>query len=459
MSNLKRSFLVVLSLLMIFSLTLTACKKETATPAPVEPTEKPVAEEPTEKPVVEEPTEAEPPEEEPEPVTFTTWDPSTDEGVNALFTGMNEIFMERYPWVTVETTHQGDYVVKLNTAFAAGTTPDMIWAWCNPSTFYEYVEAGLVMDLEDAYEEYGWAELFPASMIDAVRGSDGKRYGVPDFINGTVVAYNKDIFDQYGLTAPETWEEWMTVLDTLDENGVIPIGMGLSDGNWQAKRLFEIILVASAGREWTEALYAGDYAWTEETVIDALEKLEMMAPYISEGSLGMNSRQGWDLWYQQDAAMMISDTWQFTLHDRDATFNWDWFDFPSINPDVDATFVGAVSDVLYIPIYSEHPDIAVLYMDSFLSEESQALWVNYGLAFNAGDYYGLITEEALGAATVKLANYINENGFTTWFDVGNPSDIAAELAPTEFAALLNGMSTVQDAANNIEEVAAELYGR
>jgi hypothetical protein len=71
----------------------------------------------------------------------------------------------------------------------------------------------------------------------------------------------------------------------------------------------------------------------------------------------------------------------------------------------------------------------------------------------------LITEEALGAGTVKLANYINENGFTTWFDVGNPSDIASELAPNEFAALLNGMSTVDDVANNIEEVAAELYGR
>jgi ABC-type glycerol-3-phosphate transport system substrate-binding protein len=456
MYHLKRSIFLAMSLLVVLGMALSGCAKPTTEAAP---TQAPPEVKPTEAPPEVVPTEAAPTEVEHEAITFTTWDPSTDEGVNALFTFQNEVFMAKYPWITVETTHQGDYVVKLNTAFAAGTTPDLIWAWCNPSTFYQYVDAGLVLDLEAAYEKYGWDKLFPASMIDATKGKDGKRYGVPDFINGTVVAYNKDLFDQYGLAIPTTWDEWMTALDTIQANGMIPIGMGLSDGAWQAKRLFEIILVATAGREWTQDLYAGKHAWTDDYVIQALEKLQMMGPYISEGSLGMNSRQGWDLWYQQQAAMMISDTWQFSLHDRDATFNWDFFTFPKVNPEVGGTFVGAVSDVLYIPVNSRYPEEATWYMDNFLSEEVQAKWIDFGLAFNAGSYYGLITEEKMGAANVKLMDIINTEGFTTWFDVGNPAAITDSLAPNEFAALLNGESTVQDAANNIEAVAGPLFGR
>jgi ABC-type glycerol-3-phosphate transport system substrate-binding protein len=444
----------------IFALGLTACTPAaTATESPAEPTAAPA--EPTAAPAepTAAPAETEPPAEEQEPVTMTFWDPSTDEGINAIFDKMFDSFEAKYPYITVENSHHGDYVKVLNTAFAAETTPSLVWAWANPLTFYDYVNQGLIKDLEQEYETYGWRKFFPDAMYEAVLGPDGKPYGVPDFINGMVVAYNKDIFDQYGLSEPQTWDEWLTVLNTLQENGVTPIGLGLSDGNWQAKRLFEIILNAEAGTEWTEALYAGEHPWDSPEVVAALEKLEAMGPYLAEGSLGMNSRQGWDLWYQQETPLMISDTWQFSLHDRDATFNWDFFTFPKINPDVDTTYVGAVSDVMYIPATSDHPEEAALFMDHFLTEELQKYWIDIGLPFVAGDYYGLINDETMGAANVKLLEYIGENGFTCWFDVCVNSEISGEVAPNEFAAVLNGLQTPEDAAATIEAVAAPLYGR
>jgi ABC-type glycerol-3-phosphate transport system substrate-binding protein len=448
----KFNVFLVFSLLVVFALMISACKPK--------PTEAPAVEEPeVEEAAPEEPEVEEAEEPEMEPVTMTFWDPSTDEGINAIFDQMFDTFEAKYPYITVENAHQGDYVKKLNTAFAAGTTPDLVWAWANPLTYYDYVEAGLIMDLEDEYAEYGWKEYFPEAMYQAVLGPDGKPYGVPDFINGTVIAYNQDIFDQYGLTEPQTWDEWINVLDTLVDNGVTPIGLGLSDGNWQSKRLFEIMLNATAGKQWTEELYAGEHAWDSPAVLETLERLETMGGYLAEGSLGMNSRQGWDLWYSGQAAMIVSDTWQFTLHDRDATFTWNFFTFPKVNPDVTTTFVGAVSDVMYVPATSEHPEEAVLFLDHFLTAEVQDFWIAAGLPFAAGDYYGLITEEKMGAGNVKLINYIKEYGFTTWFDVGNASEISGELAPNEFAGVLNGLRTPEEAAAAIEEVAAELFGR
>jgi ABC-type glycerol-3-phosphate transport system substrate-binding protein len=433
-------------IVVLMALALSGCAR--ATPAPPAATEVP-------QPAA---TEA-PAAEEKEPVVMTFWDPSTDEGINKIFDQMFASFSAKYPHITVENAHQGDYVKKLNTAFAAGTTPDLVWAWANPLTFYDYVNKGLIKDLEAEYEQYGWKEYFPEAMYNAVLGPDGKPYGVPDFINGTVIAYNQDIFEENGLTEPQTWDEWMNVLQTLDAAGITPIGLGLSDGNWQAKRFFEIILNASTGKEWTEALYAGEHAWDSPEVVEALAKLEMMGDYIAEGSLGMNSRQGWDMWYSGQAAMMVSDTWQFSLHDRDATFNWNFFAFPKVNPDVTTTFVGAVSDVMYIPKTSEHVEEAVLFLDHFLTPELQGYWIEAGLPFAAGGHFGLITEEKMGAGNVKLMDYIDENGFTTWFDVGNKSEISNELAPTEFAAVLNKERTPEEAAANIEAVAGPLFGR
>lgn len=392
-------------------------------------------------------------------ITMTFWDPSTDEGINAIFTQMFDSFSAKYPNIRVENTHQGDYVKKLNTAFAADSTPDLIWAWANPLTFYDYVEKGLLKDLSAEYEHFGWKEYFPEAMYNAVLGPDGKPYGVPTFINGTVIAYNADMFEQYGLSEPQNYEELMAAMETLQENGVTPMGLGLSDGNWQAKRLFEVILNATAGKEWTEALYRGENSWTDPKVVDALTRLETIGDYIAEGSLGMNSRQGWDLWYQGQAAMIVSDTWQFSLHDRDATFKWGFFPFPPSSDEASTTFVGAVSDVLYIPKSSNNVDAAVLFLDHFLTPEVQGYWIEAGLPFAAGDHFGLITEEKMGAANVELMEYINENGYTTWFDVGNPSEIAGELAPVQLAGVLNKQITPEAAAQAIEDVAKPLFGR
>jgi raffinose/stachyose/melibiose transport system substrate-binding protein len=438
----------------LVALVLSGCAQ--ATPTPQATSEAPEPAEPTAA------SQAEPEEpavEEAEPVTMTFWDPSTDEGINKIFDQMFDSFESKYPNITVENAHQGDYVKVLNTAFAAGTTPDLVWAWANPLTFYDYVNKGMIMDLSAAYEQYGWKEYFPEAMYNAVLGPDGKPYGVPTFINGTVIAYNQDIFDQYGLTEPQTWDEWMNVLDTLKSSDVIPIGIGLSDGNWQAKRFFELILNASVGKQWTEELYAGQHPWDSPEVIEALRKLEMMGDYIAEGSLGMNSRQGWDMWYSQQVAMMVSDTWQFSLHDRDATFNWNFFTFPRVNPDATTTFVGAVSDVLYIPKTSQNVEAATLFLDHFLTPDVQGYWIDAGLPFAAGDHFGLITEEKMGAGNVKLLEYINQNGFTTWFDVGNKSEISGEIAPTNFAGVLNKERTPEEAAANIEAVAKPLFGR
>ena len=68
--------------------------------------------------------------------------------------------------------------------------------------------------------------------MEAIRNtndSDGEYYG---FAPTTWVGgyfYNKDIFQELGLTEPQTWEEFLNVCKTLQENGTRPI---IERGEW-----------------------------------------------------------------------------------------------------------------------------------------------------------------------------------------------------------------------------------
>ena len=71
-----------------------------------------------------------------------------------------------------------------------------------------------------------------AKLVEANRNTyeaDGKYYG---FAPTTWVGgyfYNKDIFQELGLTEPQTWEEFLNVCKTLQENGTRPI---IERGEW-----------------------------------------------------------------------------------------------------------------------------------------------------------------------------------------------------------------------------------
>ena len=57
---------------------------------------------------------------------------------------------------------------------------------------------------------------------EAKRGPDGKHYVVPIDLVTTFFFYNKNIFDEAGLSAPSTYGEWIEVQEALLGTDTIP---------------------------------------------------------------------------------------------------------------------------------------------------------------------------------------------------------------------------------------------
>lgn len=140
-------------------------------------------------------------------ITYWTWTPSAKAQVEA--------FEKAYPNVTVklvDTSGAADNNLKLQNAITAGTgAPDV--AQLEYQSIPQFALPGALVDLTD----YGFGDLkdlYTPGPWNAVAGT-GPIYGLPQDSGPMALFYNKTVFDQYGLTVPTTWDEYVAEAQKL----------------------------------------------------------------------------------------------------------------------------------------------------------------------------------------------------------------------------------------------------
>lgn len=134
-------------------------------------------------------------------LTYWTWTPSGE--------AQAEAFMKEYPNVKVTVVNAGtatDEYTKLQNAISAGSgAPDV--AQIEYYALQQFALGDGLLDLSG----YGFGDLqddYTASTWGAVNLNNGI-YGLPQDSGPMVMLYNKAVFDQYGLTVPTTWDEYI----------------------------------------------------------------------------------------------------------------------------------------------------------------------------------------------------------------------------------------------------------
>lgn len=128
--------------------------------------------------------------------------------------------------VTVEMIAWAQLYQKLQTAFVAGTQPDVFLL--HASEVPQYASYGVLRDLTDQYTSGGgWLpdDDISANTMDGMMW-DGVIYGIPLDNHGRGLWINIDMFEAAGIdtdpaTAPTTYEGWVELFQklTLDANG------------------------------------------------------------------------------------------------------------------------------------------------------------------------------------------------------------------------------------------------
>jgi alpha-glucoside transport system substrate-binding protein len=194
------------------------------------------------------------------------WVATEQKSIQAVLDG----FEEKYPNVDVKYNPAGDELVTvLATAVEGGKPPD-IATIAQPATVREYADRGELKPLD--FLEDVLLENYTESRVDVGR-VDGTLYSfVFKGLNKSTVWYNVHEFENAGVEAPETWDDFLANAETLKAAGVPAYSIGGADG-WTLTDLFENIYIRTAGVEKYDQLSNHEIPWTDQSVKDALAEM------------------------------------------------------------------------------------------------------------------------------------------------------------------------------------------
>ena len=247
-----------------------------------------------------------------DPVTLTLWDIWPEgQPLNPVIDDYIDQYQNAHPNITIErvSTQEVDYqTTKLRVAGADGSQGDIFSCW-GGGYGKTYVDAGVVLPLDDYYEKYGvWDELLDGATTYCTY--DGKTYGLPLKQWAGVLFCNKTIFDQYGLEIPKTFDDMMKCVKTFRENDVTPMVLGAKDG-WHIGMIQNALAVRTAGADYMNEALAGDATLNTPEIVRSAELLQELneAGAFPDGTLGISSDEAEEEFYSGLVPMFFGGSW------------------------------------------------------------------------------------------------------------------------------------------------------
>lgn len=110
--------------------------------------------------------------------------------------------------VTVEQEYQNDASNIIKIKFASGAAPDIMTTYEQ-----EYVDQGKYLDISDMDE--WWDRLIPSMRENCTDLSTGNQYRICTNMTMAGFFYNKEMFEELGLTPATTWEDFVANLEAI----------------------------------------------------------------------------------------------------------------------------------------------------------------------------------------------------------------------------------------------------
>jgi multiple sugar transport system substrate-binding protein len=305
-----------------------------------------------------------------EPVTLNLW---FFEGEEQLLPALEEAFETAHPTINLEMTliPEDQYVVKLDTAMAAGSPPDL-------GFLYEprWVKAGKILPLDDmiAAHEIN-LEDFNQAIIQGQCTIDGHVYCLGSYTGAVVLLYNKAMFDAAGLEYPPATEPM-----SIDEYAALAEKLSVPNED-VTKRVWGGS--AEAPYWWTDTatMFSEDGKQVLGFVNDDATKhmYEVLGNMIAQGyspsgsiMQSMGTQGSEDLFRQGKLAMSIGDFSQISALDE-ADIDYGVATLP-VEHAGDPPHLSVWTDGLAVFSDSAHPAEAQEFL-AFLATEGQRLRV------------------------------------------------------------------------------------
>ena len=285
---------------------------------------------------------------------------TSDPAPRAAFESIVEQFEAEHPDIDVSFNIFEHEAYKTAIRNWLGAEPPDVVFWFAGERMNTFVQRGLFEDVSDVWDENGLHEAMGAAR--SALTVDGAQYGVPFTYYQWGIYYRRDIFEEHGLSAFETYDELIAACETLDAAGIAPVTIG-TKFLWTAAGWFDYLNLRTNGLDYHMSLMAGEVPYTDDGVQATFDNWERAidAGCFIDDHTAYSWQEAIPFIVQGEAAMYLMGNFLspfFPEEDRDL---YGFMPFPQIDPDV-GMYEDAPIDTVHIPVGAENPDDARLFL-------------------------------------------------------------------------------------------------
>ena len=390
-----------------------------------------------------------------EDVIINWWHISTAENEVAYWQGLADAFTADHPNVTIEITNLENNAFKerLTTVMQAGEPPDLFQSW-GGAVLWNFADNGLVRNIAPELEGE-WKDSFAAQAALNLYSQNGEYYGVPWDWGAVGMFYNNDLFEQAGLdpeAPPETWEEFVMTVQTLQDAGITPIALGESE-KWPGHFWWVYFALRLGGEQAFLDAYNRTGSFAGEPFVQAgeyIQQLVEMDPF-NEGFLGLTWPEQAAVFGNGEAAMTLMGQWapasaiQYSESGEGVT-NLGFFPFPAIEGGA-----GDPADVLGggngFAVGADAPDETVDFLRFITNAENQRAGAFF-MVPTVEEAQDVLADDPIMSTILEMRN--NAPYFQLYYDQFLPPAVGAAVNDA-VETLFAGVASPEEAAQAIEE--------
>jgi len=309
---------------------------------------------------------------------FAVWAADSTEGTS--FAAVIDQF-EADTGVTVQYTGVStDAATVLSTRVEGGNPPDIAFL-PQPGLMVDLAARGELVDIGAALG--GVIDANYAPVWRDLGSVDGTLYGVWfKGANKSTVWYDVEAFTANGVSAPSTWDEFVTVSQSLLDGGVNPISVGGADG-WTLSDWFENAYIRVAGADMYDALFSGELSWEDQSVKDTLA---ILGEILNEDFMNGGSANALDTGFVDSVTDVFTAAEAAIVYEGDfvagviigetgtpAGTGFDFFSFPSIDGSAPAVIGGGDVAVAF----NDSPAV-MAFMEYLAGPTAAEIWASLG---------------------------------------------------------------------------------